>query len=327
MGLMDFIFKRTPKVEIGANSAQTSVQENSSHISIPSLNFHGMFVSSDNKKFKLAWHHSSNLDSYPKRKVVDCVNYVLLDGSRVIAKGYMESPDRGKVANNGTFILQDNGKLNELSGTLYAFDVSGKNIIRREFKANLGTSDLSIDGRFAACQTANSDDINDSGALTVFDLSKGIELAQWYAESSWPSFYEFYPEDEMIGLGDSHLGVFRYSLTGEFIDREAWQEANLLKGKYWHVLMMSEKLIKDAEGNPSPVLAEKLLISMNRIKKTIPKNNEGGWKAMCLKLQGICLESKGDMKNALTYYDDALVLNPKIGVKQRANKIKKALGI
>jgi predicted negative regulator of RcsB-dependent stress response len=87
--------------------------------------------------------------------------------------------------------------------------------------------------------------------------------------------------------------------------------------------MMSEKLIKVAEGKPSPALAEKLLFSMDKIMTTIPKNNEGGWQAMCLKLQGICLESKDDMKSALTCYNDALALDPKIGVKQRVNKIKK----
>jgi hypothetical protein len=316
MSLLDLIFK--PKQKTRINTCDI-ININDNYITIPSLNFKGAFVSSENNKFKLAWCRNSDLEH-------KC-NYVLIEDSNIIAKGYLISPDNGKVINNGTFLLHDNGNLNELSGTLYVFDVSGKKIISRLFKANLCTSDLSTDGRFAACQTANSGDINDSGALTVFDLTKGIELAQWYAESGWASFYTFYPNDEMIGLGDSHLGVFRYSLTGQFVDRKLWQDTCLFKGKYWHSLMMVESLINDAEGKPSLELVERLLLSMDKIAMTIPEQNQGGWQAMFFKLRGICFDSKGNLKEALACYNKALALNPKIGVKQRINKINKAINL
>lgn len=312
MSLFSF-FKRTPKFETKTNygDINTDIKERGNRLKIYSLNFSGFFVCSKNSAYKLAWNK-------------DTENYILLKNSKVIRKGHIKYPEDGKVANNGTFILHNSSLNGSLSSTLYIFDVSGKEIIQRKFKALLGVSDLSDDGKFAACHNGNSDDINDSGALTVFDITKGIELAQWYPEN-YPYYFKFYSDSEVIGLGDINFGVFRYSLIGEFLDRELWQDTLLSKGNYYNVLMMSENIIKESEGKLPSDIAERLLLCMDRIITEIPQNNMSGWEAMHLKLRGICLESKGDLENALTCYNHALMLNSKIGVKQRVTKIKKIL--
>lgn len=42
-------------------------------------------------------------------------------------------------------------------------------------------------------------------------------------------------------------------------------------------------------------------------------------------MRGMCLEASGMPRDALACYDKALVLNPKIGVKRRADQIRKNL--
>lgn len=48
-------------------------------------------------------------------------------------------------------------------------------------------------------------------------------------------------------------------------------------------------------------------------------------RALALKLKGSCLEVLGDYPGALRSYDSALALDPKIGVKRRADRMRKEL--
>jgi tetratricopeptide (TPR) repeat protein len=237
----------------------------------------------------------------------------------------MGRPEDGRVANNGNFILNDWEDTSALSGSLVAFDRAGREIIRRHFNANLFNNGLSADGHFAACHTCNSFDPEDSSVLAVFDLSAGLELARWYAESGWPNSYEFSEDGKTVGLGCKGVGTFRYSLTGDFIDREIWIEAALTKGEYWTTILMVESLIKAAGKDVSAELASKLISSLVRIDSQFG-SADTQWRPLALKLRGACLEASGAPAEALACYERALELNPKIGVKRRANQLKKQRG-
>lgn len=51
--------------------------------------------------------------------------WILLDAGKVIAEGGMQRPNDGKVANNGTHVLNDWGTLETPSGTFAAFAPDG----------------------------------------------------------------------------------------------------------------------------------------------------------------------------------------------------------
>jgi len=48
-------------------------------------------------------------------------------------------------------------------------------------------------------------------------------------------------------------------------------------------------------------------------------------RAWALKLRGLCWESKASFAEALNCYDEALALDAKVGVKRRADQLRKAL--
>jgi hypothetical protein len=79
--------------------------------------------------------------------------------------------------------------------------------------------------------------------------SKAAEVGKRVPESGWADFYEF-SQDGVIRLGYRRLGTFRYTWAGEFLDREAWQEAQLANGDCGSALAMAEHLIKTANGKP-----------------------------------------------------------------------------
>ena len=232
----------------------------------------------------------------------------------------MQRPNDGKVADTGVFVLNDWLFTSDLSGVFCAFRPDGSKILTRRFKANLYNNGLSPDGRLAVCQTANSPDPKDGSVLAVFDLAAGREVASWHAESGWASFYEFPPDSQTIKLGYQDRSAFAYSLSGDFIDRLKWAEAELAKGSF----MMVERLLKAAENSPSPALTAKLIASVDAGLASVQFKDSRS-QAWGLKLRGICLEAQNAPAQALADYEKALALDQKIGVKRRAEQLRKSL--
>lgn len=287
-----------------------------------SRDFYGQFLRSPNGKYALGWRDAPDEGGVGGFRESGPGRYLLIESEseRIIAEGCMARPNAGKIANDGTFILNDSGFGSRLSGVFSAFRSNGYSIITREFGANLLNNGLSDDGRFAACHTCSSDDADDSSMVIVFDLSRAIEIGRWHAESGWPDFYTFDSDRQTIGLGYRNLGVFRYSLTGEFIDRSEWIEACLVSDQPWKVLYMVERLLKDSDTRPSAELAEKLLPSIDRARLLIDDKLE---EALGWKLRGVCLDATGAFREALEAYDNALRRNSKIGAKRRADQLRK----
>lgn len=86
----------------------------------------------------------------------------MLEHDRLICEGRLERPQDGKVANDGTFILNDWMFGEGLKGRLVAFRRDGTAILARDIAANLMSNGLSNDGQFAICQTANAPGSPDS---------------------------------------------------------------------------------------------------------------------------------------------------------------------
>ena len=133
-------------------------------IEIPSRKFHGECVRSGSTCYTLAWSAGDDTGSPGEDCRTGHGRYYLMKGDRVIAEGAMAWPNDGKVADNGTFILNDWGHGDGLKGTFRAFNSLGQKLVVRHFRANLFNNGISPDGRFAACQAFNAPDSSDSGA-------------------------------------------------------------------------------------------------------------------------------------------------------------------
>jgi len=277
-------------------------------VSIEELDFVGQRSASPNRRYTLLWHDRQWFNGTATEG-----RYLLIDGDCVIAEGRMERPNDGKVADDGTFILNDWGASDALAGNFFAFRRDGSLNLSRSFSANLLNNGLSDDGRLAACQTANAPGSRDSSILTIFDLVAGDVIASWTAESGWASAYEF-PEGRRIRMVRRDRPSLDYSLHGEFLDRRRWLEDEVRRG----TLYVIRKALAEGEAGTG-LTADDLRAGVNAALA----DEDDRFVADAWRLLGEVEESVDNFAAALDAYDRALAVNPKIGVANRAAALRR----
>lgn len=282
--------------------------------------FYGRCEPSPNGRYILAWRDGDGAGRGGARREGKG-RYLLIDQNRVIADGRMERPNDGHVSENGVFVLNDwRFFTSELRGTFYAFRADGTEILRRKFLANLYNCGISPDGRLACCQTCNSSSERDSSVLTLFDLDRAVEIASWPPESGWATGYDFSADGAYVLLTYNQGPPLRYALTGEFVDRSLWIESSLDRGD----LYMIQRVIKETHPKPEGAFARRLVDCINKGLVAVCADDPRT-RAFGLKLKATCLDGLEDWTSALANYEEALALDPKLGVKRRIEQLRKKL--
>lgn len=274
----------------------------------------GVSATSPNGQYVLSWRAGDDAENG---------YFVLFDGDTAVSEGVLKNPDDGCVADTGTFILNDMGcRDGALEGAFCAFGVDGNPILRCEFKAIPGQNAISRDGRYAVCRTANSDSVRDSGVLVTFGLARRCEIARWYPEL-WGTQYDLGDDGAYIRLLTSNGLWVRYTRDGDFVDRYLWINHELDHGEIY----LADGLLREAEatGNLDPDLLSRVLACADKALH-MRQASDPRWCALTFAVKGKSLDLQGNLGAALESYDLALKLNPKIGVKRRAQAIRKRLG-
>lgn len=279
-------------------------------VSIPELDMVGERAASADGRYTLIWRDRYWIDGAP----VDG-RYLLIDGDTVAVDGKMERPQHGKVADNGTFILNDWGDSQQLSGTFHAFRRDGSPIVSRSYSANLLNNGLSSDGGLAVCQTCNAPRSPDSSILSVFDLVAGTVQAEWTAESGWANEYDFPEGGDRVRMLRGDRPSLDYTLTGTFLQRRLWLEDEVRRG----TLYVIRKVLGEGEA-ASGVTFEQLRMGVRRALA----DGDARFEAEAWRLLGETEESAGNAGAALEAYDRALGVNPRIGVAKKAAALRKA---
>lgn len=292
---------------------------------VSSANFFGPYAISPSGRWALGWRDADTSAGRGGHRSKGHGTYLLYDieSDRIAVTGKLERPNQGAVADSGTFILQDWHFGEGLQGTFVAFTPDGHILHKRRFHANLYNGALSTDGAWAICQTANNSDHEDGNRLTAFDLQQGTELFSVQPYSGWADGYEFSADGSRITVVHNDLGKFTYDQFGNFLDKEIYENACLTSTRFSISLFAAEALLKKY---PTDVDQARRVLSTILTARTVGADDDPGWKAMALKLQGIALEMIGQLEEALAIYDEVLSMNPKIGVKRRADSLRKQLG-
>ncbi|MBC3362451.1 tetratricopeptide repeat protein [Pseudomonas sp. SWRI154] len=172
----------------------------------------------------------------------------------------------------------------------------------------------------AYCLTANSPTEN-GRKLALYDLKEGVEL---FVVTPQRAF-------EHIGFDEKSLqlvvkvsggGEYRYGPDGALVDEDAADEAMLSSTNYTEVILTAEAMLQ--AGCPTSEL-ERILAGVIG-SRALGADADPAWKPTALKVQGLAHEALGQAREAIGCYEEALRLNPKIGVKRKLDSLLKRQG-
>lgn len=233
-------------------------------------------------------------------------------------------PTDAAVSDSGGYIVHDCGFGSALRGDVIAINTDGKEIYRRQYSANIFNIGISQCGRYAVVQTAHADN-EDSNILEVLNLKSGKQVFTVRPVGAWANSYLFDTnadgELSQLRVKLEGLGYFRYSSTGEFLDVESLQVAQLDKGDYTTKIMAAQELLKT---NTAEESARKAL-NVADVALSQGARERYDWGAQAHRIRGESFELLGQLSDALEAYEQALLMNPKVGVQRRATALRKKL--
>ncbi len=329
MGLLDLLFGGKDSSSTARKVGLPAIPVSDLRISdtfaeIDSIGYYGECAISPSREWVLIWRDSDSEVTHAGHRKKGLGSYVLYNDhqKKVVFKGTIERPNGGHVANNGIFSLEDWHFGDDLSGTFYVFSHDGSVLIRQTLKANIYNSALSENGLLAACQTAIAPE-PDGNRLTAFDVSSGTTIFSVHPETQWANAYEFSEQNRFVAVAIDGIGTFWYDSNGRFLNPEKYHQARLSCDKFNEILLAAEELLKKPDLTAEQ--AETALLAISRAR-TLGADADTGWKAKALKLQGLAYEFLNEKEKAILVFEEALSLNPKIGVKSKITKLRKSLG-
>lgn len=285
-------------------------------VSIASLDFIGHSSVSPNGRYRLIWadrHPDGTRGGYREE---GHGTWALLESDRIILDGRLERLQDGHVADNGNFVLSDWMFGSDLNGRFVGFRADGTKICERKFSANLGKSAVSEDGCFAICHTYNAPGSSDSCRYFLFDLEKGEEIASWEQQTGWADGYEFDTANRRVIIGAKEGDQAEYDFAGKMVDREGWQARRIAAGD----LSVIRTALEDAGQDPSTELRDAIFAGLD----VAAKGDDIWTQAKALRLRGEMQEQAGEVGLAIDAYEQALAIDPQVGVARRLGKLQRS---
>ena len=286
-------------------------------VSIDALDFIGQQAISPSQRYRLIWADRAPDGRRGGYRNDGHGSWSLLCDDRLVTTGNLERPQEGCVADNGTVILHDWMFGEGLQGRFVAFAPDGSQLVTQQFAANLMSNGLSPDGKFAICQTANAPGSADSCRYMLFDLAAGHEMARWEVETDWAERYEWDCEERRVYLCMKDGERVGYDFTGIMVEREAWQRRRIGVGD----LNVIQAVLVATSANDYPLRSE-IIAGLG----VAARSGEIWQQARAYRLLGELHEQVGEISQAVKAYDEALTIDPKVGVSRRVEQLRKMLG-
>jgi len=298
-------------ISLGKNSVMTTRDGN--------LDFYGQSSISPNGRFVITWEDADPASGIGGSRKKGLGSYMLLQDGRILLKGKLERPNDGKVSNTGIFIIHDWTFSDSLDGIFFAIDPSGNVLVRERYKANLDVNAISAEGWYAACQTCRSDFEAHSDLMSIFDLRRKSLIGQFKPVTGRPHDILFDSASKTINL--VYQGKeYRYLFDGTCLDQEKWERERVSTYSGYDLIALAENRLNVLQGPDLAVYNEPIDLLKEGLQRGVSEYTQ----ARVHRLLGEIYHRCGDNNLAISHFESALQLNPKIGVKKLCESLKKA---
>ncbi len=289
-------------------------------IRVQSLNMFGVYSESADRQYLLIRQDSDRESGVGGCRDSGNGRFALARQGKILYVGECERPTEGAVSNSGTFAIIDTLFGDKLGSKLYVYSEDGKLLFSKRFTANTLNMGISTEGSHVVVQLCGSN-TKDSGKLLVFEISTSETISAFAPETRWAQRYEFSVSDQIVYLCYDNNRRYAYSFQGVFLDGLKYARDQIEDASPADLVLIVREKLKDA---PQEKLPELLSMINKAFEGDLSQYDE--YLALAYRLKGEINELLGNLEDAVFSYKKALEIDPKIGVKQRLNKLEKRLG-
>jgi hypothetical protein len=239
----------------------------------------------------------------------------LINGKKLLFKKRIQRPNDCFVSNNGIVVCCDWLNSDELIGKFMIFNNIGELLFAKKTFANLGVCGISNDGKIALFETYDSE-TDEGNKIFIID----VESKKIIKKIERPSLFNKVTIDtssERIKLIDNRNFIFEIDFDGNQINKEEYEMQIMVTGsildKLWfYSLKPDEVKFQDSE---YLILLENALLDQDA-------SYSYGFDKLyrCI---GEYYDANGNIMMTIEYWEKAVEINPKVGIKRKLDALKK----
>ncbi|WP_418262898.1 tetratricopeptide repeat protein [Flavobacterium faecale] len=238
----------------------------------------------------------------------------VFNNKKLLFKKDLKRPNNCALSNNGVTICCDWLSSDKLSGKFYVFDINGNEIFHLETQANLGSCCISENGEISVFETYNSDN-EDGNNLFIIDIAKGSIINKIKKPISFSKAI-INTEVRTIELISKSEFIFEIDFDGQQVNLQEYKKKLLDKGSTNDILLYYSNLPNEIKFQDEDYLAVLEKATKNG-DSFISLRNEKVYREI-----GDFYEVSGYVERAIKYWQKAIEINPKVGIKKKLNKYK-----
>jgi len=310
-----------PTVHLPAGRAVPVVQVSESFMEIPTIGFKGPFRSSDSGQFRLGWEGSFEIALTARKKG----RIILLSGDTLLWQKSLQDPVFGVTTDAGYIAVHDGTFSETPSGVLYILSPNGEELVKHRFRANIDSCGFSDDDSVVCCTTLASERVADSCKMTVFSVLAARMLFK--RERPVGNITRLAVGQQTIQVTTDGGIEYRCSLDGTLLNEQAvktkLEVLRIKNGNGYDLLgVVQSRLSERTFDQMSPPQRYEIV---RIFQKAQASDISDYCKLQVCRMLGEYALSYNEKGKALIYFQQAIELNPKAGVKRKIKQLQEEL--
>jgi tetratricopeptide (TPR) repeat protein len=282
---------------------------------INKFDFIGNTSKSDNERFTVGFR-----DLYYEEDKPINGEIILIENNEFKYRKKFIRPNDAIVSNSGIVVFCDWLESNQLNGDFIILDLNGEIIYKKNVEANLGICSISFDSSIALFETFSSDN-DDSNKIFVIDVFKRNLISAFSKEFRFKNIKIDTQLSQIYFINDNDILIYDFwgnLKNAQEIEDKLFNSTNIPK----HIAYLYNLCFENCQ---QFIDNQNYLKYLDNINEQI--NEIEIWQrrdlAKVYKCIGDFFESKSDLSNAIIYFEKALELDKKVGLKRKLDKLKK----
>jgi hypothetical protein len=244
-----------------------------------------------------------------------------IDGTKVLWHASAAKPEACEISDADVVVYCDVDNIENLSCVFTVVASDGSVTLKHRLHALPNCTAVSTDGLSAVCQLLGSNTDEDSTKVVFFDIGAKSVVWKRTPPAGPADRCSIEGSNQTISLEYKNGIEHSYNFSGKFLSADDWK-----KDRVMH--LYGDQLLEEVEKRLARLTADdrdsrvRLVEALNA---GIGKTHSEAMAARMHRKAGELLLQCGDAKAALTKFDAALALNPKIGVRVEADRLRAKL--